>query len=209
MNKYVVHCKKDKYDVLIDRTTKWGNPFKKENAREENILEFKKWVVSQHDLMNDLHSLKEKVLACWCAPKACHGDVLSQLVNGDENTVRLLVAGSRSFNNYKEMEAFLDISIKEKYSGKEVIGISGTAKGADILAIQYFKSRNIICMELPAIWNNKDGTTNKAAGYERNTRMVNLADAAIFFWDGKSNGTYDTINKCRKKGIDRMGMYVF
>ena len=23
----VVHCKKEYYDVLIDRTTKWGNPF--------------------------------------------------------------------------------------------------------------------------------------------------------------------------------------
>jgi hypothetical protein len=26
-SKYVVHCKKDKYDVYIVRPSKWGNPF--------------------------------------------------------------------------------------------------------------------------------------------------------------------------------------
>jgi len=28
MGAKVVHCKKEFYDILIDRTTKWGNPFK-------------------------------------------------------------------------------------------------------------------------------------------------------------------------------------
>jgi hypothetical protein len=26
----VVHCKREPHDVLIDRTTKWGNPYQKD-----------------------------------------------------------------------------------------------------------------------------------------------------------------------------------
>lgn len=35
----VVHCQKEPYDVLIDRTTKWGNPWKigKDGNRDEEI----------------------------------------------------------------------------------------------------------------------------------------------------------------------------
>jgi hypothetical protein len=36
--------------------------------------------------MAALPELKGKVLGCWCAPSACHGDVLMRLVNKvDEN----------------------------------------------------------------------------------------------------------------------------
>lgn len=89
----VVHCKKEKYDVLIDRTTKWGNPFTHlplENTlakfqvktREEAIAAHKKWITEGEGqyLLNDLHELKDKVLGCWCKPdKSCHGDTLAEL----------------------------------------------------------------------------------------------------------------------------------
>jgi hypothetical protein len=32
-------------------------------------------------LLHDLHELKGKILGCWCSPKSCHGDVLSELAN--------------------------------------------------------------------------------------------------------------------------------
>jgi len=28
--------------------------------------------------------LKNKVLGCWCAPEACHGDVLTEIANVKE-----------------------------------------------------------------------------------------------------------------------------
>jgi hypothetical protein len=31
--------------------------------------------------MAALPELKGRVLGCWCAPLACHGDVLAQLAN--------------------------------------------------------------------------------------------------------------------------------
>jgi Domain of unknown function (DUF4326) len=33
-------------------------------------------------LINDIHELRGKDLACWCAPEACHGDLLRRLANG-------------------------------------------------------------------------------------------------------------------------------
>jgi hypothetical protein len=81
----VVHCKREKYDVLIDRTTKWGNPFvmTSEADRAEVIRKYEQWVLQQPHLMSSLHELAGKTLACWCSPKACHGDVLLRLANQD------------------------------------------------------------------------------------------------------------------------------
>ena len=33
--------------------------------------------------MLNLPELKDKTLACWCKPKACHGDVLAKLADND------------------------------------------------------------------------------------------------------------------------------
>ena len=79
----VVHCKKDTYDVYIGRGGKWGNPFVigKDGTRSEVIEKYRLWIKTQPDLMNSLHELRGKVLGCWCAPDACHGDVLMELIN--------------------------------------------------------------------------------------------------------------------------------
>lgn len=81
----VVHCKKDKFDVYIGRPGKWGNPFVvgKHGNREEVIQKYREWITQgngQH-LLADLYELRGKTLGCWCHPKACHGDVLCELVD--------------------------------------------------------------------------------------------------------------------------------
>jgi hypothetical protein len=83
----VVHLKRERYDVRIDRATKWGNPYRippegrtPENERE--ILgKYEAHVRSRPDLMAALPELRGKVLGCWCAPRACHGDVLARLAD--------------------------------------------------------------------------------------------------------------------------------
>ncbi|MBL4952033.1 DUF1273 family protein [Neobacillus sp. YIM B02564] len=88
----VVHCKVEPFDVYIGRGrgSKWGNPFShkegttakyKTNTREEAVEKFREWFLTQPDLVKALPELKGKVLACWCKPKACHGDVLLDLAN--------------------------------------------------------------------------------------------------------------------------------
>lgn len=79
----IVHCKKEKYDVLIDRTSKWGNPFiiDVHGTRDEVIAKYEKWIKTQPRLINDLHELEGKILGCWCRPlHACHGQVLEKMV---------------------------------------------------------------------------------------------------------------------------------
>lgn len=83
----VVHCKKSAFDVYIGRPSKWGNPFVmgRDGNREEVVKKYHDWILTQPDLLKDLHELKGKVLACWCAPLACHGDVLEKLAKENNN----------------------------------------------------------------------------------------------------------------------------
>jgi hypothetical protein len=70
-----------------------GNPFKmgKESDRDEVIEKYKKWFREQqlgynwvvHNELQRLVELAQKgdlVLICWCAPKACHGDFIKQVI---------------------------------------------------------------------------------------------------------------------------------
>lgn len=79
----VVHCKKEPYDVYIGRPSKWGNPFTigKDGTREEVIKKYREWILTQEHLLNSLHELKGKTIACWCSPQACHGDILKELAD--------------------------------------------------------------------------------------------------------------------------------
>jgi len=92
----VVHCARDPYDVLIDRTTRWGNPFRirHNRTRERAIQEYRDWLEGDPDLIAHQgyppskaiirEKLSGKVLGCWCAPNACHGDVLLEVANGKD-----------------------------------------------------------------------------------------------------------------------------
>jgi len=79
----VVHCKKESHDVYIGRPSKWGNPFAvgKDGTREEVIKRYREYLMNNNHLLDSLIQLKGKVLGCWCAPKACHGDVLLEMAN--------------------------------------------------------------------------------------------------------------------------------
>lgn len=81
---FVVHCKKQPYDVYIGRGGRWGNPFKigQHGTRAEVIEKYRVqlWVQIQQGTVSidDLAALYGKTLGCWCAPQPCHGDVLAQ-----------------------------------------------------------------------------------------------------------------------------------
>ena len=77
----VVHCKRARYDVYIGRPSKWGNPFAigRDATRGQVIARYERWLRSQPELVAALHELAGKTLGCWCAPRACHGEVLARL----------------------------------------------------------------------------------------------------------------------------------
>jgi len=72
--------------MYIGRGSNWGNPFiiGKHGERNEVIAKYLVYAIKR--LASEPEWLKplEKAtgLVCFCAPKACHGDVLSMLMKG-------------------------------------------------------------------------------------------------------------------------------
>lgn len=85
-HRFVVHRKKA-YDIYIGRPSKWGNPFVigRDGTRSEVIEKYEQWLLTQPQLLADLHELRGMTLGCWCAPRACHGDVLARYANDMES----------------------------------------------------------------------------------------------------------------------------
>ena len=102
----VVHCKKARYDVYIGRLPgaasieHYGNPFThldygkgqvRVASREAAVQAYEDWLagtvwqnVAQKQrqwVLAHINELRGKTLGCWCAPLACHGDVLVRLAN--------------------------------------------------------------------------------------------------------------------------------
>ncbi len=69
--------------VLIDRRTKWGNPFKVgvDGSREEAIARYRvdlwRRIRAGEIALQELAELDGCWLACHCEPLPCHGDVLA------------------------------------------------------------------------------------------------------------------------------------
>ena len=70
--------------VLIDRRTKWGNPYKLgvDGDREQVIALYRAdlWrrIRAGEVTLEELAELDGCWLACWCEPLPCHGDVLAR-----------------------------------------------------------------------------------------------------------------------------------
>lgn len=110
---------------------------------------------------------------------------------------RVIIAGGRDFVDYPLLEETCNDMLMEKRQSHHVIIVSGHASGADALGERYAHENGLDLEAHPADWN-KHG---KTAGPIRNAEMAAVADALIAFWDGKSRGTADMINKARAKGL--------
>ena len=130
---------------------------------------------------------------------------------------RVMICGSRTFNDYAMLSKHVLMALGERnitFEDYNVIIISGKAKGADELGERFAREYDLGVEEYPAKWNdltvepckikyNKWGKPyNCLAGINRNTDMINVSDLIIMFHDGKSNGTLDDLNKCKKMDKD-------
>ena len=84
----VVNCRiTEEYDVYIGRPSQFSNPY--EIGRDGNrLMVLAKYRMYLADRMitdprfsMDVMALKGKTLGCWCAPAACHGDILLEVAN--------------------------------------------------------------------------------------------------------------------------------
>lgn len=110
----------------------------------------------------------------------------------EEKIFKVIIAGSRSFQDYDLLEKKCDAILSSIED--EIWVISGTADGADTLGEKYAQNRGYYLMECPAEWGNIAGkppnqikTNNRGkkywtlAGHRRNEQMAQLADALILF----------------------------
>ncbi|MCC8068748.1 MAG: DUF2493 domain-containing protein [Ruminococcus sp.] len=116
----------------------------------------------------------------------------SQSNGADEHGFRVLIAGSRTFNDYpllcEEMKNFYRVHITEI--------VCGMAKGADSLGEKWAREHRVKVTYFPALWDKY----GKSAGIIRNHQMGDYADFLLAFWDGESHGTKDMIEYMKKLG---------
>lgn len=127
--------------------------------------------------------------------------------------MRVIIAGSRDFNDYKTLKETCDYVLKDK--GVEEI-VSGKARGADKLGERYARFHKIPIADFPADWNDfsepcvikyrKDGSKyNALAGKKRNQKMADYAvgsnGSGLIAFDMGTSGTNDMIKRALKKGL--------
>ena len=115
------------------------------------------------------------------------------------NDLRIIVAGSRTFNDYDLLESTLSDYLKEN---NNVTIISGAAKGADQLGERFARKYRYNLKYFPAQWD----MYGKSAGPIRNRKMAEYAaegHGILFaFWDGNSRGTKSMIELAKKYGLE-------
>ena len=111
---------------------------------------------------------------------------------------RVIIAGSRSFSNYKLLREHCQAVLHKKMNTHQVIIVSGHARGADALGERFAKEFGLPVELYPARWN----ALGKGAGMVRNAQMAKVSDALIAFWDGHSCGTEHMINFAKHRGLE-------
>lgn len=118
------------------------------------------------------------------------------------DTIRLIIAGSRDFNDYellkKEVDVYLfgyilgnlNVDLTEEVLSIEIV--SGGARGADRLGERYAKEHNLFIQQFLPDWS-----VGRGAGYLRNVEMGRYATHCICF-DLGTNGTKHMIETAKK-----------
>ena len=67
----------------VDRKSRWGNPFSigRDGSRKEVIEKYRQFLFENPLPQEEVQWLWGRHLACNCAPKPCHADVLLRYVN--------------------------------------------------------------------------------------------------------------------------------
>ena len=119
--------------------------------------------------------------------------------------LRVIIAGSRDFNDYKLLKkSAIEIITKKTMLPDLTRIISGGARGADTLGERF---ANEMGLEISRFIPDWDGL-GKRAGYVRNAEMAKFAvednndGMLIAFWDGQSRGTKHMIDLANKYGLE-------
>ena len=160
--------------------------------------------LSMLDVKETYKELDGKVLLCYEKTEDfCHRKLVNKWFNSNgllaleyKEKYRIAVVGSRTFTNYAQLKTVLDeIVLPMLEIGIEVVIVSGGANGADNLAEKYAYENKLEVLLFIPDWD----THGKAAGMIRNSDIVNASDLGVAFWDGKSTGTANTLQRLIRK----------
>lgn len=141
------------------------------------------------------------------------------------DTIRLIIAGSRDFNNYELLESEVDKYLQEILKEEHEIDlvtdgegnwywcnwalqegiepedlpleiISGGARGADKLGEKYARENNYKVRKFIPDWEK-----GKSAGMVRNIEMLKYSSHALIFWDGESRGSKQAMDNAKKYNV--------
>jgi hypothetical protein len=113
--------------------------------------------------------------------------------------MKLAIVGSRSFTDFDLFKSKIDEFIFQNViNKKDIIIISGGAKGTDSLAKRYAIENDIEIIEYLPDWN----LYGKSAGMVRNMDIVKNCDKLIAFSCNNSKGTEHSIQEARKLNKD-------
>ena len=121
-----------------------------------------------------------------------------------QKELRIIISGTRTFTDqallYSTLDSILTDYSEDKY---KIIIISGCAKGADSIAIQYAKDHDYEIKKFPAEWDK----LGKSAGVRRNLQMAQYASdihhqgLLVAFWNGESPGTKNMIEVAKRYNL--------
>jgi hypothetical protein len=105
----------------------------------------------------------------------------------------IAVVGSRTWIYQDRVWEYLD---KLHARGQEMLLVSGACpEGPDLFAELWAKKRGNPILLYPADWSK-----GRSAGFARNSLIIKDAEIVLAFWDGRSKGTLDSIEKGWKLG---------
>jgi hypothetical protein len=109
-----------------------------------------------------------------------------------DKPLRVIIAGSRDFDDYELVKSTMDslhLNIGEI--------ISGNARGADLLGERYANEKQITVHVFPV--THEEWQKSRAAGFRRNEKMALYADLLVAFNMG-TPGTENMIMNMKKLG---------
>ena len=117
---------------------------------------------------------------------------------------RVLVCGGRNYNDYNRVKSVLN----ERHRTNQIsVIISGMARGADLLGVQWANENNIDVDPYPADWDDltqpdalivvrRNGTRyDLRAGFRRNQKMIDMGKPNIVIAFPGGSGTKDMMKR--------------
>jgi hypothetical protein len=218
--------------------SKWGNPYRLDDAPVlcRTDEEKRAWAINAYaaylryneDLQVDLPELEGKILVCYCSPKHCHGDVLSnwwnhlycrrhkfQITHPSYTPRTIMIAGSRHpVSPYMARESRRLVLHCFDRADKIIVG---DALGVDSIVADWAE-RLLVPYQIYGVTENgrgvqsvnyvqldKDDLQGLGEGNDftlRDKYLIQRADEVFVVWNGRSKGSrevYEYALQLKKK----------